>query len=470
LNGQQPDPGSSRSQTATGAATASPGGAGSSAAGSGVRDPAASSLLRDPAAASSARTTVLRPTRLRGLLMFFAVLGPGIITASVDNDAGGITTLSVAGAHYGYALLWTVIPMMIALIVVQEMCARMGAVTGKGLADLIRESFGVRTTFYLMLGVLVANLSVAVSEFAGIAAAGELFGAPKYVVVPAAAAFVLGLTMWADHRTIERVFLIFSAFYFAYVISGFLARPDWSQVGQAFVRPHFRLELPFIALIIGLIGTMITPWMQFYLQASVVEKGVRPAQYRYCRIDVIVGCVVTHVIAFFVILTCGATIFAHRGPTQIHNATQAAVALAPLAGNYASALFGAGFFSAALFGACILPLSTAYSVCEAFGWESGVSHKLRQAPQFYGLLVAVTVASAALILVPGLPLIRIMLVAQVINGIILPFLLVAMLKLANRRDLMGDQVNGPVYNVLAWATVVVLILLSLALLLLTIVE
>jgi NRAMP (natural resistance-associated macrophage protein)-like metal ion transporter len=403
-----------------------------------------------------------RRFRTREILLFLAVIGPGIITANVDNDAGGITTYSLAGAHFGNTLLWTLIPITVALVVVQEMAARMGAVTGKGLADLIREVFGVKPTFYLMVALLVANYGNTVSEFAGVAASMELFRVPKFVSVPIAAAAIWLLVVRGTYRIVERVFLIACVFYFVYPISAFLAHPNWGAVGRALVVPEkVSSDAGYVGMLVALVGTTIAPWMQFYLQSSVVEKGIRRDRYWVTRWDVIVGCIVTDVVAFFIIVACAATLFVHG--VHIEDAATAARSLEPLAGRYAFALFAFGLLNASVFAAAILPLSTVYYVCEAFGWEAGVDKKFDEARAFYTLYTAMLVLGAAVVLWPNFPLIRVMFWSQVANGIALPLVLVFMLILINREELMGDQVNGRGFNTIAWITTIVMIALTLLL-------
>jgi NRAMP (natural resistance-associated macrophage protein)-like metal ion transporter len=405
---------------------------------------------------------VRRRLSWRQVGLFLAVIGPGIITANVDNDAGGITTYSLAGAQYGTRLLWTLLPITLALIVVQEMSARMGAVTGKGLADLIRENFGVKLTFYLMLMLLLANYGNTVSEFAGVAASMELFGMSKFLSVPLAAAGIWVLVVRGTYRIVERVFLIACVFYFVYPVSAFLAHPDWPAVLRDTVIPsHIQFDAGYLGMLIGLVGTTIAPWMQFYLQSSVVEKGITKERYWITRWDVIVGCLVTDIVAFFIIVACAATLF--RRGIAIEDAAHAARALEPLAGRYASALFAFGLLNASLFSAAILPLSTVYYVCEAFGWEAGVDKKWEEARAFYWMYTAIIVLGAAVVLLPRFPLIHVMFLSQVANGVALPFVLIFMLLLINRRQLMGDSVNGPVFNTIAWVTTAVMIALTLLL-------
>ncbi len=402
-----------------------------------------------------------RSAALSRLMMFLAVMGPGIVTQNVDNDAGGITTYSLAGAQFGYALLWTMIPVTIALYVVQEMAARMGAVTGKGLADLIRERYGVRTTLFVMLALLVADFGNTMAEFSGLAAGGEVFGVSKYVLVPLGALAVWLLVVRGTFRSVERIFLAASAFYVSYVISGALARPDWGEVARATLVPSFSLRGDYIAMFVGVIGTTIAPWMQFYLQSAVVEKGITTKEYGYTRTDVLVGSLMTDIVAWFIIVACGATIFVHH--LHIETAKDAALALGPLAGRYAAALFALGLINASLFSASVLPLATSHYVCESLGFEAGVDRTIRQAPVFYGLYIALIVGACVFVLLPRAPLIQIMFLSQVANGILLPFILVFMLLLVNNRRLMGAYTNSRAQNAIAWATVVAMIALTLAL-------
>jgi NRAMP (natural resistance-associated macrophage protein)-like metal ion transporter len=411
-------------------------------------------------------TSSRRWSAWRRALLILAIIGPGIITANVDNDAGGITTYSLAGAQYGTHFLWTLVPITLALIVVQEMAARMGAATGKGLADLIRESFGVKLTFYLMITLLVANFGNTVSEFAGVAASMELFGVTKYVAVPIAAIAIWLLVLRGTYRLVERVFLVACVFYIVYPISSFLAHPDWSRILRDTVVPtRVSIDGAYVTMLIGLVGTTIAPWMQFYLQSSVVEKGIDRERYWVSRWDVIIGCLVTDVVAFFIIVACAVTLFAHG--VSIRDAADAARALEPLAGHYASSLFAFGLLNASLFSAAILPLATVYYVCEAFGWETGIDKRWDEAKAFYGIYTAMIALGAGVILWPRFPLIRIMFLSQVANGVALPFVLVFMLILVNRKTLMGNLVNGPVFNVVAWATSIVMIVLTLALVVLS---
>ena len=395
------------------------------------------------------------------LLIFLAVVGPGIITANVDNDAGGILTYSQAGATYGYSLLWTLIPITIALIVVQEMVARMGVVTGKGLADLIREEYGFRTTFILMLFLLAADLGNTISEFAGLASGMGVLGVTRYIAVPLGAIIVWALVVRGSYRQVEKIFLIACLFYVAYPLSCFLAHPNWSRAVQRTFVPSFYFSSGYLFMILGLVGTTIAPWMQFYLQSAVVEKGIKAQNYAQSRWDVIIGCVITDVVAFFIIVACAATIYV-TGHRNIQDAGDAAIALRPLVGRAASALFAFGLCNASLFSASILPLATAYYVCEGLGLESGINKRLREAPAFYSLYTGLIVFGAlAVIVLRASAQVPIILISQVINGILLPFVLIFMLRLVNRQDLMGNYRNTRLFNAIAWTTCVVMVVLTL---------
>jgi Mn2+/Fe2+ NRAMP family transporter len=396
------------------------------------------------------------------ILIFMAVVGPGFITANVDNDAGGITTYSQAGAQFGYMLLWTMIPTTLALIVVQEMASRMGAVTGKGLSDLIREEFGFRVTFLMMLGLVITNFGNVLAEFSGIALSLELFSIPKYISVPVCAAIVWLLVVKGSYKSVEKIFLVASFIYVAYIVAGLISGPAWKQALVATVRPP---ALPafsqsaYLYMVIGVVGTTIAPWMQFYLQASVVEKGITPREYGASRLDVISGCVFTDIVAWFIIVACAATLYAH-GLHEIRNGADAAQALRPLAGDYAYILFAVGLFNASLFAASILPISTAYAVCEGLGLESGVGKRFREAPFFYWLYTVLIAAGAGVILIPNVPLVQITVLSQVINGITLPFVLIFMLLLINKKELMDEYTNSRFFNWVAWITTVVMIALT----------
>ena len=407
--------------------------------------------------------TSARTWRVR-IAFFLAIVGPGIITANVDNDAGGIYTYSLAGARFGYSLLWTMIPITVALVVIQEMAARMGAVTGKGLSDLVREQFGFRVTFGLMIALVITNFGNIVAEFAGVASSLELFGISRYIVVPGAAVAVWLLVVKGTYRSVEKIFLVASAFYIAYIVAGVLAHPNWRAAAVSTVERPSGFTISnhdYLYMVIGLVGTTIAPWMQFYLQASVVEKGVTIRQYRASRWDVIVGCLFAAIVAWFIIVACAATLYAH-GRFDIRDGADAAQALRPLAGDYAYLLFAAGLFNASLFAASILPISTAYAVCEGIGLESGLDKRFDEAPAFYWLYTVLIVAGAGVLLIPGFPLVRVMILSQVVNGVVLPLVLIFMLLLVNDRQLMGDHVNSRGYNVVAWATTSIMIVLTIA--------
>jgi Mn2+/Fe2+ NRAMP family transporter len=396
----------------------------------------------------------------RHFFVFFAVLGPGFITAVVDNDSGGIYTYSQAGARWGYLPLWTLLPITIALIVTQEMCSRMGAVTGKGLSDLIREEFGLRITFGIMLLLVLANLTNIMAEFAGVATSLDLFGVSKFISVPLAAILVWFLAVKGNYASVEKIFLFACVIYVTYIIAGFLVEPDWKQAAIYSVRPRLMFDSAYITMLIAMVGTTIAPWMQFYLQSAVVEKGITPKEYGESRIEVIVGCVMTSVIAFFIIVACAG---AYRGkPTDIKDASDAALALKPF-GVYAFRLFSAGLLNASIFAACILPLSTAYSVCEGLGFESGVNKTWSEAPIFYWLYTLLIVVGAGVVIWPKFPLVKMILLSQVLNGMLLPFILIFMILLINKTNLMKEWINPRFYNWVAWVTVVVVIGMTLAL-------
>src|SRR6266852_3469087 len=397
-------------------------------------------------------------------LLILAVVGPGIITANVDNDAGGILTYSQAGARFGHLLLWTMIPVTLALIVVQEMSARMGAVTGKGLSDLIREEFGLRITFLMMLGILITNFGNVVTEFIGIATSLELFGLPRYATVPVCGVIVWLIVVKGQYKSVEKVFLAASFFYVTYIFAGILAKPAWVEATIATVKPPalkaFR-DQAYLYMVIGVVGTTIAPWMQFYLQASIVEKGVTRRGFKASRLDVVTGCIFTDIVAWFIIVACAATLYVH-GYHNINSAKDAAEALQPLAEKYAYILFAMGLFNASLFAASILPLSTAYAVCEGLGFESGRGKKFGEAPVFDWRYTILIVAGAGVILMPNIPLVKISILSQVVNGLVLPFVLVFMLLLVNKKEIMGEFVNPPSYNFVAWATTVIMVALTIA--------
>jgi Mn2+/Fe2+ NRAMP family transporter len=400
-------------------------------------------------------------------MLFLAVLGPGFITANVDNDSGGILTYSQAGAQYGYTLLWTMLPITIALIVVQEMCARMGVITGKGLSDLIREEFGLRLTFVLMLLLLIVNFSNVVTEFIGIAGSMSLFHVPKFVSVPVCAALVWGLVFRGDYKSTEKIFLVASLVYISYIFAGVLSQPSWHDAILATVQLPQRSvwhDKAYIYMAIGIVGTTIAPWMQFYLQSSIVEKGIRPKDYAASRLDVIVGSFFTDIVAWFIVVACAATLFVH-GMGSIQVASDAAEAMRPLAGPYAFILFAFGLFNASLFAASILPLSTAYTVCEGLGLESGVDKSFKEAPFFYWIYTVLIAGGAlAVLLLPDAQLINVAILSQVLNGVLLPVVIILMLLLINRSDLMGNYKNSRLWNVIAWTTSLVVIGLTLTML------
>lgn len=404
----------------------------------------------------------LKRINWKHILFILGIIGPGIITATVDNDAGGITTYSVAGANFGYSLLWSLIPITILLIIVQEMVARIGAVTCKGLADLIRENFGIKLTFFIMIGLVIANLFVTIAEFAGIAAAGELFGLSRYLVVPIIACLILFLIIKLDYKVLEKFFFVIILFYGAYIVSAFMAKPDWGFAVKQLIIPQIQFSKGYLFLLIAVIGTTITPWMQFYLQSSIVEKGIGKKEYKYSKWDVIIGCLTTDIVSFFIIVTCAAVLFTNG--IRIESAVDAAQALQPLAGQYASLLFAIGFFGAALFGAFILPISTSFYVCEAFGWESGVNKKYKEAKSFYVLLALMIFVSAIIILIPNLNLIYMMVLAQFINGIVLPVILIIILKLVNNKGLMGEYTNNKAFNIISWTGCILIIIITIMLL------
>src|SRR5689334_22439632 len=400
--------------------------------------------------AHGVRRTVARRKRL---LAFLAILGPGMITANAGNDAGGIATFASVGAEFGYSLLWILIPIAISLGIVQEMCARMGAVTGKGLSDLIRERFGVRWTALVMLSLLIANAGVTVSEFVGIAAAAELFGVSRFIAVPLAAILIWWLVAKGSYKKVEKVFLLMSLCFLGYIVSAFLARPDWTAVGVGLVKPTFKFEYNFLFTLVAVIGTTISPYMQVFVQSSVVDKGVTLDNYAETKADVWFGNIFSGLIVFFIVVSTAATLY--KAGVQMSTAADAARALRPLAGRYAESLFGLGLFGASMLAAGVLPLATAYSISEALGFEKGVSHSFREAPIFLGTFTFLVAVGAAIAVIPNLPLFRVLLVTQVINGLLLPFVLFAILKLVNNRELMGANVNGPIYNLAAWVTAII---------------
>jgi Mn2+/Fe2+ NRAMP family transporter len=402
------------------------------------------------------------------ILFFLALVGPGIITGSVDNDAGGITTYAVAGATYGYNLLWTLVPSFIVLLIVQEMNSRMGIVTGKGLADLIRENAGVKITFFIFIGLLFADIGNTMTEFAGVAGSMQVFHISKYVSVPLTAVIVWVLVVKGNYKFAERVFLIFSAALLSYIVAALMGKPDWNAIGASMVHPKLTMNFDYVSTVIGIVGTTIAPWMQFYMQSAVIEKGLKIEDYKYTLIDVIVGCVATVVVAFFIIVATASTLYHEGHGTQINDAKDAAMALKPFAGAFASQVFAFGLYIASIFSATILPVATAFYVCEAFGFEAGIEKKWKEAPQFYVLYTIILVLSAAFILIPNAPLIGITLWSQRINGILLPVVLVCMMLLVNNKDIMGKYVNQRWNNIVGWTTIVILIILSVVMLVMSI--
>ena len=396
-----------------------------------------------------------------GLIVFLSIMGPGIITGSVDNDAGGITTYSVAGALYGYKILWVLLPSFIILAVVQEMNARMGVVTGKGLADLIRENFGVKVTFFIFLGLIIADIGNTATEFAGVAGSMDIFGISKYISVPIAAIAVWILVVKGNYKTAEKVFLLFSFCLFSYIISAILAKPDWSLIGKGLTHIDMRFDKDYLGIVLGLVGTTVAPWMQFYMQSSVIEKGLKIKDYKFTLWDVILGCIATITVAFFIMVACAATL--HKNGIIINEAKDAAVSLKPFAGIFASELFAFGLFVASVFSAAILPLATAFYVCEAFGFEAGIDKKLDEAPQFYALFTSIIAIALIIILFPHAPLIAITIWTQIINAMLLPVVLISMILMVNNKAIMGEYVNNKFQNWVGWTTVVVLIMLTIML-------
>ena len=395
------------------------------------------------------------------LIVFLSIMGPGIITGSVDNDAGGITTYSVAGALYGYKILWVLLPSFIILAVVQEMNARMGVVTGKGLADLIRENFGVKVTFFIFLGLIIADIGNTATEFAGVAGSMDIFGISKYISVPIAAIAVWILVVKGNYKTAEKVFLLFSFCLFSYIISAILAKPDWNLIGKGLTHIDMRFDKDYLGIVLGLVGTTVAPWMQFYMQSSVIEKGLKIKDYKFTLWDVILGCVATITVAFFIMVACAATL--HKNGIIINEAKDAAVSLKPFAGIFASQLFAFGLFVASVFSAAILPLATAFYVCEAFGFEAGIDKKLDEAPQFYALFTSIIAIALIIILFPHAPLIAITIWTQIINAMLLPVVLISMILMVNNKAIMGEYVNNKFQNWVGWTTVVVLIMLTIML-------
>ncbi|MEI6574881.1 MAG: Nramp family divalent metal transporter [Bacteroidota bacterium] len=400
------------------------------------------------------------------LAIFMAILGPGIITGSVDNDAGGITTYSVAGAVYGYNLLWTLVPAFFVLVVIQEMNARMGIVTGKGLADLIRENSGLKATFFIFLAQLTTDIGNTTTEFAGVAGSMQVFGVSKYISVPLVGVGVWFLAVKGNYKLVERVFLIFSVFLLSYVISAIMGKPEWGEIGHSMIHPKIDMNLAYLVIVVGIIGTTIAPWMQFYMQSAVIEKGLKIKDYKYTLVDVIIGCIVTVVVAFFIIVACGSTL--HPKGILIGEAKDAAMSLKPLAGDFAAYIFAFGLFVASVFSATILPVASSFYICQAFGFEAGIDKSMKEAPQFYGLYSFMLFISMVVILLPNAPLIKITLWSQVLNGMLLPVVLVSMMLLINKEEIMGSWVNKGWQNIIGWGTVAILIGLSMTLVILNI--
>lgn len=409
------------------------------------------------------------PSRLRRslseyrFLTYLAILGPGIIAANAGNDAGGIATYSSAGAAYGYSLLWTFIPMTISLIVVQEMCMRMGVVTGQGLADLIREHFGVRWTAFVMLALMVANIGVIISEFVGIGQASELLGVSRYITIPLSGAVIWWLVVKGSQKRVERVFLVMSLVFFAYVISAFVSKPNWSQVADGFVHPTLSSDTGYLFTVMALIGTTIAPFMQIYVQSAAVEKGMDTDELSVARADVIIGMTFADIIAVFIVISTAATLYT-AGITNIDSAATAAESLVPIAGVYAKYLFAIGLFGASMLAMAVVPLASAYSLSEALGFEKGLSRSFREAPIFLGIFTGLLVIGATMAMIPGIPPITLLLVAQCINGLLLPVLLFAIVKLVNNPEIMGEHTNSLWFNVLAYGTTLIVSTLSLLLL------
>jgi len=412
--------------------------------------------------------SISRRNIFRRLAIFLTILGPGIITGSVDNDAGGITTYSVAGAMYGYGLIWTLIPSLVVLVVIQEMNARMGIVTGKGLADLIRENAGIKVTFFIFIGLLFSGIGNTTTEFAGVAGSMEVFGVSKYISVPFVAILVWLLVVKGTYKIAERIFLVFSFSLLTYVVSAIIGKPHWAEIGTSIIHPQMQLNTKSMAMVMALVGTTIAPWMQFYMQSTVIEKGLKMRHYKYTIADIVVGCIITVVVAFFIMVACASTL--HPNGIQINEAKDAALSLKPLAGNLASQVFAFGLFVASIFSATILPLATAFFVCEAFGFEAGIDKKWDEAREFYFLYTGILVISAVIILIPHAPLIQISIWSQVINGILLPVVLISMILLINNRKIMGIHINKPLNNFIGWSAVIILTGMSVALLILPVLK
>ena len=401
-------------------------------------------------------------SRFKDILFFLSIMGPGLITAFADNDAGGVSTYAVAGATLGYNILWSLIPITILLIIVQEMSARMGIVTGKGLADLIRETYGVRMTFFIMIGLFLANFATTIADFAGIAAAGDLFAIPRVIIVSASAIALLFVMVKGNYKTAEKVLFFMVFFFITYIIAGFMAKPDWAVVMKSTFMPKINFSMQYVYILIGVIGTTITPWMQFYLQSEYVEKGAKIENYKYVRAEIIISSIVSDIVSFFMILVCAATLF-YAGIT-ITSAQEAALSLKPLAGQYAYILFGIGLFFASALGAVLVPVSTAFSICEGIGFETGINKSFKDAPVFYWIIIILVAISGALVLIPSLPLIKIMVFSQVFSGMVLPVIMIVTLKMMNDKSIMGEHTNSKAFNVVAYTGAFLIIGMTLFLL------
>lgn len=399
---------------------------------------------------------------IRKFIILLSLVGPAIITSNIDNDAGGIAIYSIAGARYGYNLLWTLVPTVFLLIILQEISARTGIITGKGLADLIRESYGIRTAFWVMVSLFFTNLFNTAAEFSGWAASMELFSISKYISIPIGAFFIWFLVTRWNYTIFEKVFLGICFIYVTYIISAFLAKPDWGEVMQSTITPHIEWDMNYLIIVISIIGTSITPWQQFYLQSGVVEKGLKEKDLWASRVDVIFGSIMMGLVAFFIIVACGATLY--PAGIKIDSAEEAALSLKPLAGRNAYILFSIGLANASLFSGCILPLATTYYICEAMGWEMGVGKTFREAPQFKFLFTFILFLGASIVLIPNLPLIKVMWFSQIVNCLLLPLIIFFMLKLVNKKSLMGDFRNSLWMNIVSYASLVILSVLNIILL------
>lgn len=399
------------------------------------------------------------PPFLTKIIILLGIIGPGLVTANLDNDAGGIATYSLAGAQTGYRLMWVLFPVTVALIMFQEMSARMGIVSGKGLADLIREKFGLKITFYSLFFLLFADLGNTMAEFAGMASAGEIFGISKFVVVPLCSILIWLIVLKSDYKTVERIFLLGCSVFLTYIISGFITSPDWKEITFAIVKPDFQsITSKDLPIMVGLMGTSITPWMQFYLQAAVVEKGIPTKHLWHSKVDVIAGCTLTLIIALFIMICCAATI--HHSGVTIGSAKEAAIALEPLAGKYASILFAIGLFNASFFAGAILPLAGSYYICEGMGWESGVDKTFRDAPHFFTIFTSMIVVGAIIPLLPHIDLFKILVYSQILDGLLIPIIIIFILKLCNDPDVMGEYTNSPMQNFISYALVALMLVLN----------